>query len=193
VRSVAEVSLDELDLRLLELLRGDARLPIVELARRLGVARATAQARLERLTGSGVLAAGNESVDLAALGFEVLAFVTLEIAQGRLDEVAAQLAEIPEVIEAHGVTGGGDVHCRVVCRTHGELQGVLLRLGQSSAVVRSSSVVALSELVHWRIAPVLETLAGGRNPGGREAVAAGHQCGAARAGGSPAHRRAASG
>ena len=156
---MAAVRLDELDLRLLELLRGDARLPIVEVARRLGVARATAQARVERLIRSGALAPGNASVDLAALGFEVLAFVTLEIAQGRLEEVAAQLAAIPEVIEAHGVTGGGDVHCRVVCRTHGELQGVLLRLGQSPAVVRSSSVVALSELVHWRIGPVLETLA----------------------------------
>jgi DNA-binding Lrp family transcriptional regulator len=156
---VAAVRVDELDLRLLELLREDARLPIVEVARRLGVARATAQARVERLIRRGALAPGNASVDLAALGFEVLAFVTLEIAQGRLEEVAAQLAAIPEVIEAHGVTGGGDVHCRVVCRTHGELQGVLLRLGQSPAVVRSSSVVALSELVHWRIGPVLETLA----------------------------------
>lgn len=153
------VHLDVLDARILTELEVEPRVPVLELARRLGVARATVQSRLDRLQGSGVLRAARLDVDLEHAGFAVLAFVRLEIAQGKLDAVGALLAATPEVIEAYGVTGDGDVHCRIACRSHQELQAVLLRLGGSPAVVRTSSTVALSEVVHYRVTPALNLVA----------------------------------
>jgi DNA-binding Lrp family transcriptional regulator len=50
-----EKQLDEIDRRLIELLRSDARLPAVALARRLSVARATVQNRIDKLIAQGVL------------------------------------------------------------------------------------------------------------------------------------------
>lgn len=141
-------------------------MPILELARRLGVARATVQARLDRLQSTGILRAARLDVDLGQAGFAVLAFVRLEIAQGQLDAVGALLAATPEVIEAHEVTGEGDVHCRIACRSHQELQAVLLRLGGSPAVVRTSSTVALSEVVHYRVVPALSLVAKQASAGG---------------------------
>jgi DNA-binding Lrp family transcriptional regulator len=82
--------------------------------------------------------------------------VTLGIAQGRLDEVAGLLRSVPQVLEAHGITGAGDVHCRVVARTHEQLQDILIQLNRSPIVARSNSVVSLSELVPYRTLPLLD-------------------------------------
>jgi DNA-binding Lrp family transcriptional regulator len=157
--------LDALDLAVLRALTEQPRAGVLELSRRLGVARATVQARLRRLEESGVVTGYGPDVDVTAAGFGVQAFVTLEIAQGALDEVAADLREIPGVLEAHATTGSGDVLCRIAAESHGALQETLLRLGRSPAVVRSTSVVALSELVPRRVLPLLS--AGSVRPAGR--------------------------
>ncbi|WP_233517584.1 Lrp/AsnC family transcriptional regulator [Geodermatophilus marinus] len=147
--------LDALDLAVLAALTEQPRAGVLELSRRLGVARATVQARLRRLEGTGVVAGYGPDIDLAAAGYAVQAFVTLEIAQGALDEVAADLRAIPGVLEAHATTGAGDVLCRIAAASHAALQETLVQLGRSPCVVRSTSVVALSELVPRRALPLL--------------------------------------
>ena len=85
---------------------------------RLGVARGTVQARLDKLTTTGVVTAWGPELSPAALGYPVTAFLTLEIRQetsrGGHDVVGAHLAAIPEVLEAHTITGAGDMWARVV-------------------------------------------------------------------------------
>ena len=96
--------MDDLDRRLLAALPGATRPGVLELSRRLGIARGTVQARLDRLQAAGVLAGFGPYLDLRALGFTVLAFTTLEIAQGQEAAVIESLATIPEVIEVHKTT-----------------------------------------------------------------------------------------
>jgi DNA-binding Lrp family transcriptional regulator len=61
-------------------------------------------------------------VDPAALGYEVTAFITIEIRQaGGHDPVAERLAAIPEVLEVHTITGAGDMLCRVAGRDREEI------------------------------------------------------------------------
>src|SRR6266849_8924661 len=98
--------IDELDARLIELLSAEPRIGVLESSRRLGVARGTVQARLDRLQARGVVTGYGPEVDPAALGHAVTAFVTLEIRQvGGHDPVAARLAAIPEDRGAHPGTG----------------------------------------------------------------------------------------
>ena len=94
---------------------------VLELSRRLGIARNTVQARIDRLQESGVIAGWGPVVDLKALGYDVLAFMTLEIAQGQEAAALVELAAIPEVLEIHKTTGPGDLICRVVARTNEHL------------------------------------------------------------------------
>lgn len=149
--------LDALDLSLLETLGEHPRSGPLELSRLLRVARATVQARLQRLESAGVVTGYGPDVDLDAAGMPVLAFVTLEIAQGGLADVAQELAAIPNVLQAHAVTGPGDVVCSVAATSHADLQNVLLALNRSTVVVRSTSVIALSTVVPFRVLPVLRT------------------------------------
>ncbi len=70
---------------LLELLAEEPRIGVLEASRRLGVARGTVQARLDRLQSNGVIRGFGPDVDPAALGYPVTAFATLEIKQGQGD------------------------------------------------------------------------------------------------------------
>ena len=97
----------------------------MELARRAGVARGTAQARLDRLVARGVVRGFGPEIDPPSLGYPVLAFTTLEIAQAGVDELVAHLVAIPEVLEVHTITGPGDLLCRIVARSNDHLQAVI--------------------------------------------------------------------
>jgi DNA-binding Lrp family transcriptional regulator len=160
-------ALDTLDVAVLEAVREHPRAGMQEIARLTGVARATVTARLQRLEQAGVVTGFGPDIDVTAAGFGVQAFVTLEIAQGALDAVHRDLEAIPGILEAHATTGSGDVLCRVAATSHEALQQILVELNRSASVVRSTSVVALSQLVPWRTLPLLRSEAApgsGRSP-----------------------------
>jgi DNA-binding Lrp family transcriptional regulator len=147
--------LDSLDLALLTALRDNPRAGVLALSRITKVARATVQSRLDRMEASGVITGYGPDVDVIAAGFGVHAFVTLEIAQGALDRVTADLAAIPGVLEAYAITGSGDVLCKVAATSNAELQRTLLRIDSSPAVARSTSAIALSVVIPRRDLPLL--------------------------------------
>ena len=147
--------IDELDARLLRALDAAPRVGVLEISRRLGVARATAQARLDRLVERGVIATFAPTLDPDALGYGVTAFATLEISQGRGRAVLEHLSAIPQVLEVHTITGQGDMLCRLVARSNADLQVVLDRVTESPDIVRSSTVIALSNPVPSRVLPLV--------------------------------------
>ena len=152
--------LDALDAGLLSELAATPRAGVLELARRLGVARGTVQARLDKLQARGVVTGFGPDLALAALGYEVEAFTTIDIAQGRLQDVVDHLREIPEVLEAHSISGPGDLHCRVVARTNAHLQQVINRMLEVQGIVRTSTVIALSSQIPYRVQPLVRAAAG---------------------------------
>ena len=156
---------DELDHRILEIFTREPRVGVLECSRRLGVARGTVQARLDRLVRVGVIRDWGPTLDPAALGYPVTAFVTLEIRQhhpsrAAHDAVAEHLATIPEVLEAHTTTGAGDVLARIVARSNADLQRVIDRVLDFEGVVRASTVIALDTQIRSRVLPLLREAAG---------------------------------
>lgn len=141
-------SLDDLDRRLLREFSHEPRLSVLEASRRIGVARGTVQARLERLEAAGVITAWTPQLSPTAMGWRVTAFVTLEIRQASgSSDVVQHLRAVPQVLEAHTITGAGDVLCRVVAQDNADLQEVLDRVVASPGVSRSSTVIALRTVI----------------------------------------------
>jgi DNA-binding Lrp family transcriptional regulator len=152
--------MDDLDRRLIELFARDPRVGVLEASRRLGVARGTVQARLDKLESSGVVTGYGPELSPEALGYPVTAFLTLEIRQetaqgGGHDAVGAHLAAIPEVLEAHTITGAGDLMVRVVARSNTDLQRVIDLVLAAPAITRSSTVIALATQVPYRVLPLV--------------------------------------
>ena len=152
------MSIDDLDARLIAALAATPRAGIMELARQLRVARGTVQSRLDKLQTRGVISGFDPDLDLTALGYEVLAFVTLDIAQGRLADVISHLEAVPEVIEAHTMSGPGDLHCRVVARTNQHLQEVLNRILEVAGIERTATHIALTSQIPFRVLPLVAQL-----------------------------------
>jgi DNA-binding Lrp family transcriptional regulator len=153
--------IDQLDGQLIELLRAEPRVGVLEASRRLRVARGTVQARLDRMHARGVITGYGPDVDPAALGYGVMAFVTLEIRQaGGHDPVAARLSAIAEVLEAHTITGAGDMLCRVVARSNSDLQRVIDAMVELDGVVRTSTVTVLDTPLAYRVLPLVSAVAG---------------------------------
>ena len=156
--------MDQIDSRLLDLFATEPRIGVLEASRRLGVARGTVQARLDRLASAGVVIGWGPELSTEALGYPVTAFLTLEIRQGSADlggheAVAAHLAQIPEVIEACTITGAGDMWARVVARTNADLQRVIDRVLEHRGIDRSTTVIALATQVPHRVLPLARAAA----------------------------------
>ena len=153
--------MDDLDATLIRLFADQPRVGVLEASRRLGVARGTVQARLNRLVERGVISGWGPELDPEALGYPVTAFLTLEILQGSADRgghdaVARHLTTIPEVLEAFTITGAGDLWCRVVARSNNDLQRVIDAVLSDPGIVRSSTVIALAKQVPYRVLPLID-------------------------------------
>jgi DNA-binding Lrp family transcriptional regulator len=168
-----DVQLDQLDVRLIDLLAAEPRIGVLECSRRLRVARGTVQARLDKLIARGVIQGFGPDVDPAAVGFGVTSFVTLEINQRHgHDPVTNHLRAIPEVLEAHTITGSGDVLCRIVARSNADLQRVLDQVMSHEGIARASSIIALAEKIPYRVLPLLRAITGTAPAGSGPASAA---------------------
>jgi DNA-binding Lrp family transcriptional regulator len=110
-------TVDGTDARILAALLQHPRATVMGLAGELRLARSTVQTRLARLEELGALSMENVHSIPTLAGYGVTAFMTIAVHQRDLESLRQALANIPEVIEAYGTTGDGDVMCRVVARS----------------------------------------------------------------------------
>jgi DNA-binding Lrp family transcriptional regulator len=149
---------EPLDMAVLRLIAEEPRAGVREYARRLGVARATVQSRVDKLQRLGVLISWRPQFDPAAMGYQGLAYVRLNLAQGKLDRALDGLSRIPEVIEANAVAGDADLLCRVVAKDNAGLEEVLQQIIAVDGVERISTEVVLSRRIMPRISPLIRKL-----------------------------------
>lgn len=153
-------SIDPLDARILLGLDAEPNVSVLQLARTLGISRNTVHARLQRLEREGVFLPFSQRIAPETLGYPVVGFVSLAASQSQGAGAAAALADIPEVVEVHATTGDADFLVKVVARDTEDLYRITTRILEVEGVVRSNTVVSLSEVMHSRVRPLLERRAG---------------------------------
>ncbi|MGP9650122.1 Lrp/AsnC family transcriptional regulator [Glutamicibacter sp. AOP38-B1-38] len=147
--------LDATDRRILLSLSSSARRTASALANALGLGRNTVQSRLNRLE-TEVLSTVDRRIPPTALGFGLLSFIELHVDQRHLEDIAKKLEEIPEVLEAHGLTGSADILVRAAAANAEELfrvHGLLLNI---EGVNRADSALSMAELIPYRTAKLIE-------------------------------------
>ena len=153
-----DYQIDKLDASLLEEVQRDARVGVLELSRRLEVARGTVQARLDRLVSAGVIRNFSADLNLEALGFQVKAYVTVEAKEGQIDSVVIPLSKIDEVLEVHSVAAQGDLLCLVAARSNEHLMDVLENILAVPDIARTSTAIVLKTQIENRCHQLLETM-----------------------------------
>lgn len=148
-------TVDDVDARLLLELAERPRATVIALAQQIGISRNTAQAHLTRLEKSGALHSFEWRVSPTALGYPLTAFVTTQVTQQMLDQVADELAAIPEVLQVHGLTGHIDLLVHVVATDAEDLYRIAGTILAIPGVVRTDTGLVMRQLVDYRITPLL--------------------------------------
>ena len=143
---MAATGLDDIDRKLIALLRDDARLPSATLARRLGVARGTVQNRIARLMAAGVLRGFTVRLGSDAEGAAVRAIVSIEVRSADTRAVVAALKGMPEVGRVHSTNGRWDLVAEIATADLAALDRTLTAIRALKPVANSETSILLSEL-----------------------------------------------
>lgn len=135
---------DDLDRRLLALLREDGRASTAALAERLKVSRGTVQNRIDRLQRSGLLVGFTIKLRNELDNSGIRAITMIELRGGASDAVIAALRQIPEVVQIHTTNGRWDLVVEIRTETLGEFDQVLRELRALKGVANSESNLLLA-------------------------------------------------
>jgi DNA-binding Lrp family transcriptional regulator len=138
------IELDETDRRLLALLGANARTPVAKLGTRLGLARTTVQARLDRLERNGVIAGYTVKLTDDARAGQIRATVLIHLTPSAQSAVLRQLERLPAVDRVHTTSGRFDLACQLRTQSTLALDETLDRIGQIDGVLALESLIHLS-------------------------------------------------
>lgn len=148
--------MDATDARLVIALVQDPRRTIVALAAKLGLSRNTVQARMARLEENDVFLPFDRRVNPAALGYCLMAFISIHVQQQKLARIVRELATIPEIIQGHGLSGQADLLVCVVCTDAEDLFRINGAILACEGVERAETSLAMGEVIPFRMEPLLQ-------------------------------------
>lgn len=137
--------MDATDLRIVDLLRGNARLPYAELARQVGLSAPSVHERVGKLEAAGVIRGYRADVPPEAIGLGVTALIGIvQQAETEIDDLVAALAALPEIESCYFLAGEESFLLKVRVGTMAELEQLIVRLNRIRGVARTRTTVALS-------------------------------------------------
>ncbi|HBQ94994.1 MAG: Lrp/AsnC family transcriptional regulator [Firmicutes bacterium] len=143
------MELDHIDRQILVIMQDNARIPLQELADRVGVSRPTMHDRVKKLVQRGYISKFHTDIDPDHMGYPVLAWVGLLTEQGEsAHRTLDELREIPEIEAAYVVTGHFDILVKVRAQTNSHLQRILFeKIDRVFGFQRSETMIVLSAAV----------------------------------------------
>ncbi|MDJ0821203.1 MAG: Lrp/AsnC family transcriptional regulator [Paracoccaceae bacterium] len=142
--------MDDTDRRLMSYLAEDARTPVATLARRLGLARTTVQARIDRLLERGMIAGFTLRAG-ASLRAPIRATALVSVEPRAAPGVLARLESLPQVQCVHTTSGRVDLIVELAAETTEALDETLDRIGEAKGVRSSESLIHLSTKLDRRV------------------------------------------
>ncbi|MDC9825985.1 Lrp/AsnC family transcriptional regulator [Devosia sp. ZB163] len=137
-------SLDDLDHRLIALLRTDGRLPVAKLAAELGVSRATVSARMERLVKTGAIAGYTVMLRSSGRADAVRAITMVEIDGKNSEAVIRRLVGFPEIRTLYTTNGRWDVVAEIETATLREFDELLRKIRQIDGIANTETSILLA-------------------------------------------------
>ena len=147
------IYIDGIDKKILRALMQDARTPVLEIARQVGISGAAIHQRLRKLEKSKLLAGSKFVINPKVLGYTTMAFIGIFLDKAANNPQAVkQLNEIPEVLECHYTTGNWSILIKVLCKDNEHLMEVLNKEIQAiDGVSRTETFISLQQQIDRQI------------------------------------------
>lgn len=138
---------DKTDLKILEILREDAKKPYTEVAKKVFVSQGTVHVRMSKLEDAGIVERTTLKINYAKLGYDITAFIGIYLEKSALyEKVLAKLKEIPEIINIHYTTGNYSMFVKLHCRDTQHLKEILHdKMQQVEGIERTETMISLEE------------------------------------------------
>jgi Lrp/AsnC family transcriptional regulator, regulator for asnA, asnC and gidA len=142
-----KVNLDKLDYQIIQEMMENAEISYADLGKKLFVSGGTIHVRIKKLEEVGIVKGTKLSVDLKALGYDVIAFIGIYLEKSSLyDTVAKDLRKIPEIVRLNYTTGNYSMFAEVVCKDIQQLRFVLHdELQKIKGIERTETFISLDE------------------------------------------------
>ena len=142
-----KLNLDKLDLQIIQEMMGDAEISYADLGKKLFVSGGTIHVRIKKLEESGIVKGKKLSIDLRALGYDVIAFIGIYLEKSSLyDSVAKELKKIPQIVRLNYTTGNYSMFAEIVCKDIQQLRFVLHdELQKIKGIERTETFISLDE------------------------------------------------
>lgn len=141
--------LDSLDKRILTLLSDDARMPYLEVARKCKVSGAAIHQRIQKMQEAGVITGSQVNVSTRKIGYQTCAFIGIQVnllAHSTHNEVFEKISQIPEIVEAHHITGKYSLLLKILTRNNEHLKQIIVEKIQSiPEIVATETFISLEE------------------------------------------------
>lgn len=141
--------IDRLDLRILDMISKDARIPLSEVAEKCGVSRAVVHQRVAKLTDKGAISGSGYHINPKLIGYSTCTFVGLILEKGSMyDDVVESLRTIPEVVECHFTTGTYTMLIKLYAYDNAHLMELInKKIQQINGVMSTETLIALDESI----------------------------------------------
>ncbi len=151
--SNSSVKIDGIDKKILRFLMADARKPILEIARNIGISGAAIHQRLRKLESSGLISGSKFVINPKVLGYTTMAYIGIFLDKAMSNPVAVkELQKIPEVLECHYTTGNWSILIKVLCKDNEHLMYVLNKnIQQIDGVSRTETFISLNQQIDRQI------------------------------------------
>lgn len=142
-----QVSLDRVDIKILESLMKDAKKPYTEVAKKAFVSGGTVHVRMRKLEEAGIVEGTTLKVNYSKLGFDITAFIGIYLEKSVLyDMVIEELKKINEVTSIHYTTGNYSIFCKLYCKDTRHLKDVLHdKIQRIEGIERTDTMISLEE------------------------------------------------
>jgi Lrp/AsnC family transcriptional regulator for asnA, asnC and gidA len=117
--------LDDVNLRIIDILSKDSSTPFVEIAKQIGISDATVHLRVRRLIAAGIIIKFTISVDNNLLGYDHLAFIRINLKPGFADQVTEELSNIEEVLEIHEMHNAFDLFLKIRAKNLSDIRDII--------------------------------------------------------------------
>ena len=147
------IEIDGIDKKILSALMEDARTPVLEIARGIGISGAAIHQRLRKLEKSGLISGSKFVINPKILGYTTMAFIGVYLDKAISNpEAVKQLQKIPEVLECHYTTGNWSIFIKILCKDNAHLMHLLNKEIQSiPGVSRTETFISLAQQIDRQI------------------------------------------
>ncbi len=140
--------IDNIDLKILNVLSKNAKMPYTEVAKKVFVSGGTVHVRMRKLEKMGVVRGTKLDIDYDKLGYNISSFMGIYLEKSFLyKETVKSLKKIPEIVEIHAITGQYTIFIKIICKDTSHFRNFLDTVHKVKGITRTETFMSFEETI----------------------------------------------